>query len=201
MMAARGEASGRALAKRVSPLLWLLGLCAFMPLMRACNEVQTPAQLMAGSPGFVALFAPYALALPLALATMWALKRGPGGGTAAFSLLAAAATLISPVLILWVELDERHGRFAFVRMGFEALALLAALLVLVRALVVRGWRRQAAALTAFALAALPLGVMLSYAFDDQRSSHDLQIGGWLSLFVLLALPAVTLPSLRAITRR
>lgn len=194
----RGERAGRALSVRVSPLLWLVGLCMFLPLVKACGQTETVTSLAATSPGLAWVFAPYFAAIPLALATSWALRRGaPGRALGLVALVVTVATFASAGFILYLESHE-HTLDAIdrVRLAFETLAAFGASMLIIRALRIGGWRRHALVLTAYGLAALPLALLWAHL-----GGGDLRFGAWLSVALFVAIPALTLPRLHAITRR
>ena len=59
------------------PPLWLIGVCLFLPTVRACSKMESPASLLVGDKGaFVALLAPYLVAQLLVILTIVALGRG-----------------------------------------------------------------------------------------------------------------------------
>jgi SAM-dependent methyltransferase len=66
----------RALKLSVPPL-WLIGVCLFLPTVRACEKMESPASLLWGSPPFFSgLLAPYLVAQLLAIVVIVALARG-----------------------------------------------------------------------------------------------------------------------------
>jgi hypothetical protein len=179
--------------------MWLVGLCLFLPCVQSCQHVTSPVELLADEPQLtLPLLAPFVLAQPLAIITIVALLRRvpPGRRLGALSTILAWLTLASPLLV--AALDRADGLSPWqLRVAVDVAAMVGALALAWPRRDVAGWQRHAQRLTAFALASLPLGMlMLRLGF-----AHDLRLGGWLAMPALLALPAITLPSLRAITRR
>jgi len=193
----RGDSSARALATRTSPLLWLLGLCLFLPCVKSCGSAISPVGLAAEGPVLLPLMTPFLLAQPLAIVTIVALlrRRAPGRKLSLLATLLVALTLSSPLLLVDIDYCDRGWPLLLV----DAALALAALALLVRARRATAWPRHALTLSAFGLASLPLGLFLLDIAGHH--AHDLRVGGWLSLVAFLGLPAITLPSLRAITRR
>ena len=179
--------------------MWLVGLCMFLPLVKACGKTETVTSLATSSPGLAWVFAPYFAAVPLALVTLWAWRRGaPGRGLGLLALLVTAATFASPGFIMFIESHERAlGVIDRVRLAFETLAAFGAGVLTIRALLVAGWRRHALLVSAYGLAALPLGLLWAHL----GGGDDLRFGAWLSVALFVAIPALTLPRLHAITRR
>lgn len=175
------------------PPLWLIGVCLFLPTVRSCNHLESPAQLVRGEPLFMsALLAPFLVAELLAVLVIVSLARGHVGrwiGRATWALVVAAAA--SPVAMAVCDLSTRHLReqaWALVPLGALAAA------------AVRSWRarsrtsfaRQAELIGAFALVNLPLATLLARILVSD-GPRGVGVGGWLYLAASAALLAVHLP--------
>src|SRR5436305_21359 len=99
----RPERSRRA-AWLSSPFLWLIGVTLFLPTVRACDRVETPAHLIQGSPMFAGLLAPFLVAELLAILILVPLLRRVEPSRR--SWLAALATVVpvfaSPAILVFV---------------------------------------------------------------------------------------------------
>lgn len=175
---------------RSAPPLWLLGVCLFLPTVRACERMTSPAELVRGSDAaMAALLSPYLVAELLCIVVVVALA-----ARLTRPLLAAAAALTvgaatSPVMFAWMGFADRD-LFGGGSGVAGALALLGGMLVLVRARRRLAWERLAALLRAYTLFALPLGLELLRV--GVSSPRDLGPGGWLTVAAVAALAAIAL---------
>ncbi len=144
------------------PPLWLIGLCLFLPTVRACEKLESPAQLLWGSkPLFVALLAPYLVAAPLVVVGVIALGRArvtPPLGRAAIALAVGAAA--SAAVLAALGLDGRDFVAQLWR-AFAALALVAGAVVLVRARRLEPWARFGRTYAAYTIFTLPMAALLA----------------------------------------
>jgi hypothetical protein len=190
-----GERPARRIVVAALPVLAVFGACLFLPAFEViAPRMVTPAELLSDGPLFGAFMTPLLLALPLLLLALaplvWSKDGAPGRALGTATTLVVAATLVSPILLaLFAE------RLA-TRLLAAALAALA-LYVLGRAQAhaVEGWRRQLGRLASFALASLPLALLV-VRLEDER----LGLACWLFVPAAFLLAAMTLPSLRVIKR-
>ena len=79
------------------PPLWLIDVCLFLPTVRSCERLESPAQLIGdSSPLFALLLSPYVLAQLLVVVAVVALARGRAGRWATASTAALAALAATP---------------------------------------------------------------------------------------------------------
>lgn len=193
--------SDRRLVAAAAALLWILGLCAFLPALASSpSRLEMPVACLREAPLTVAvLLAPMLLAPVLLVLTLVPLlsQRAPGRRTDRVVAALVLATLPSALLmlrLLWFLARDGGGCRWVVA---DAVAAGAALLVLWRAQAAAGWRRHRLRLAAFALASLPLALFLADVLANEVAGP----GAWLFAPSVPLLAAVTLPALHAITRR
>jgi hypothetical protein len=145
------------------PPLWLIGVCLFLPTVRACEKLESPASLLWGSPPFfTGLLAPYLVAQLLAIVVVVALARG----RIAPLLTRAAAVLVvvsgaSSALLAIVGLERRNHLDEQLWSVFAGLCFVAAGVVMVRARRLEPWTRLAHFLAAYTIFTLPMATLLA----------------------------------------
>ena len=177
----------RALKLSVPPL-WLIGVCLFLPTVRACEKMESPASLLWGLPPFFSgLLAPYLVAQLLAIVVIIALARGrvsPWATRAAalFVVLSGA----SPVLLAVSGIDGHRSSEALWCL-FAAVSFVAAIVVMLRARSLDPWLRLERFVAAFTLMTLPLATFLGRIVVGD-GVHKVGIGayGFLAAFAALA---------------
>src|SRR4051812_41800428 len=109
----------RALLRSV-PGLWLIGVCLFLPMVRACEKLESPAQLIRDEPlPFTAMLSPLLVAEALAVVTIVALARGYVSrrlSRLTLALVVAAApsslALTAPVVLARYSDEKLWGLYA-----------------------------------------------------------------------------------------
>lgn len=179
------------------PPLWLIGVCLFLPTVRACSKMESPATLMRGDHGFfVALLSPYLVAQLLGILAIVALARGRVGrglgvSSAILTLLAAASTVTLAV----VGLGERSPHFTERLWSCAAgIAFLGGVLVMWRARRTEPFERLARLHAAYTIFTLPLAALLCrIAFED--GLHKIGYGAPLFLAAEAALAVLAFRTL------
>jgi hypothetical protein len=150
------------------PPLWLIGVCLFLPTVRACEKMETPAQFLLDDKGFfLALLTPYLVAGAIAVLGIVALARGEVSrrismATAGLVLTAGAST----VTLALVGLDGRHLVELFWSV-WSGVAFVGGVIVMLRARRLEPWTRLARLYAAYTIFTLPLAALLCrIAFDD-----------------------------------
>lgn len=190
------ERSRRAALWSVPPL-WLIGVCLFLPTVRSCDHMESPAQLVRGQPLFMSgMLSPFLLAELLAVVVIVALARRHVGkwlGRAALSV--GLLALASPAILAVCDLATRHldeqawGLFAVGNFAVAAW-------VLWRARAASGFDRLALVVGAFTAATVPLATLLARILvEDGR--RNVGVGGWCFLAATAALVAIQLALLRS----
>ena len=187
------ELPARRIVAAALPILCLFGACLFLPAFEViAPRMVTPAELLADGPLFGAFMTPLLFAHLLVLLTLASLassrRAAPGRALGLLSTVVVAATMASPILL------SVYAERPATRLFAAALAALAGY-VLWRAHAVAGWQRQLGRVASFALASLPLALMV-VRLDDER----LGLACWLFVPAVFLLAAMTLPSLRVIKR-
>ena len=184
------ERSRRSVLLSVPPL-WLIGVCLFLPTVRACERMESPATLIQGGPWpFLALLSPYVVAELLAVLAIVALARNRLTPliTRATTALVVAAASSSIWVIVVAYFDRRHPRE--LAWGLFAVGCVAAAGVICwRARRQEAWTRQARLLTAYTLFTLPLGTML-VRMGIEDGLHRLGYGAYGFLAALVALVVI-----------
>lgn len=179
----------RALKLSVPPL-WLIGVCLFLPTVRACEKMESPASLLWGSPPFFAgLLAPYLLAQLLAIVVIVALARGR---VTPLAMRAAALLVVlsgASALLLAVSGIDGHRPSELLWCLFAALAFVAASVVMLRARTLDPWTRLARLIAAFTLMTLPLAAFLARIVVGD-GVHKVGIGAFAFLAAVAALAVV-----------
>jgi hypothetical protein len=173
------------------PPLWLIGVCVFLPTVRCCERMESPASLVYGGPYlFAGLLAPFFVAELLANRTTPRLT----AATVVLVFLSAASGSLFGFMSLW----DKHSPFEHA-WGVLMLTLVAAgLVMLVRARFCQSWARQADLYAAFTVFALCLAIQMGRVVAEDGLRH-LGIGGWLYLAAVAAL--VVVQGLRLVGRR
>jgi hypothetical protein len=186
------ERSRRAALFSVPPL-WLIGVCLFLPTVRSCDHMESPAQLIRGGKWLFmsGMLAPFLLAELLAILIIVMLARGYVGkwiGRATLAVVVASAA--SPATLALCDATSQHlDEQAWALLGFAAL--IGAAVVLWRARAVTEFERQAHYLAAFALLNLPLATLLTRILvEDGR--RNIGVGGWIYLGASITLAAIHL---------
>lgn len=154
-------ANPRRTLRRSIPPLWLIGLCLFLPAVRACSRVESPAEFLVGDGGwFIALLTPYVVAQILGILAIVALARGRvGRGLTVASAGLALAASASAVALSTVGFDGRRFDEA-VWSALAGAAFVAGVLVMVRARRLEPWTRLARLHAAFTIFTLPVATLL-----------------------------------------
>lgn len=145
------------------PPLWLIGVCLFLPTVRACEKLESPASLLWGSPPFfTGLLAPYLVAQLLAIVVVVALARGRVTPllTRATAVLVGLASASSALLAL-VGIERRNRLDEQLWSVFAGLCFVAAAFVIVRARRFAPWTRLAHFLAAYTIFTLPMATLLA----------------------------------------
>ena len=177
------------------PPLWLIGLCLFLPTVRACEKLESPAQLMWGEkPLLVAMLSPYLVAQLLVILAVVALARGRVGplvarGTAALAVVAAASAAVLAILGI-----DGHDLTAHLWRVFAGVCLVAGAVVLVRARRLEPWTRLFRDHAAYAIFTLPMAALLARIVVED-GPHRVGVGAWAFLAAYLALAVVHVRSL------
>jgi hypothetical protein len=155
--------TGRRSLMRSLPPLWLIGVCLFLPTVRACEKMESPASLLWGEkPFFLGLLAPYLVAQLLVVLGIVALARGRVSplvtrATATLVVLAGA----SAALLAVIGLEKRTGAVDQAWSVFAGGCFAAAVAVLVRARSLEPWTRLAHFYAAYTIFTLPLASLLA----------------------------------------
>jgi hypothetical protein len=145
------------------PPLWLIGLCLFLPAVRSCEKLVSPAQLLADSkPLFAMMLSPYVVAQLLVVVAVMALARGAvgRGGTIATAILVGLAASSAGVLAA-LGFDGRDLVAHLWRL-FAAVCFVVGVVVYVRALRTgEEWTRLYRLHTAYVVFTLPMAWVLA----------------------------------------
>jgi len=172
------------------PPLWLIGLCLFLPTVRACERLQSPADFLVGDKGwFIALLTPYVVAQILGILAIVALARGRVGrgiSVATAGLVLAGGS--SAVALSMVGFDGRRFDEA-VWSCLAGAAFVAGVLVMARARHLEPWTRLARLHAAFTIFTLPLAALIvRIAVGD--GLHKIGVGAPLFVVAVAALVVV-----------
>jgi hypothetical protein len=179
----------RSLALSVPPL-WLIGVCLFLPTVRACEKLESPASLLWGSPPFfTGLLAPYLVAQLLAIVVIVALSRGRVTrlATGAAAVLVALSGA-SSVLLAVSGIDGHRPAEAAWCVGAGA-AFAAAFAVMLRARTLEPWTRLCRFVLAYTIFTLPLATFLARIVVSD-GVHRVGIGAFAFLAAVAALALV-----------
>jgi hypothetical protein len=183
--------------------LWLIGVTLFLPTVRACEAVESPAQLVRDEPlRFGPLLAPFLLAELLLILVLVPLLRRVEPSRR--NWLAALATVLpvfaSPALLVFVFVSDGSSRVDHLYVAGCVVAMLLALVLLVAGARRRGWPALMSTVCAFTLLTLPLTVWFVQGLVEDRTLSHIYIGSVTFVFAMLGLTSLTACSLRAITR-
>jgi len=144
------------------PPLWLIGLCLFLPSVRACETLESPAQLMGGAkPLFILMLSPYLVAQLLVVVAVIALARGHAGRFATRATAALVVVTSSSAAVLAILGFDGHDLVAQLwRLG-AAVCCVAGAFVFVRALRAEPWTRLLRLHTAYVIFTLPMAALLA----------------------------------------
>jgi hypothetical protein len=181
------------------PPLWLIGVCLLLPTVRACEKLESPAQLITTEKAwFAALLAPYIVAQLIAILAVVALARGFVSRriTIATALLALAAGASAVVLAI-VGFEAHAHVQEQIWSGLAGLTFLAGVAVMVRARKLEPWARLSRLHAAYTIFTLPLAALLArIACED--GIHKMGFGA--PLFVA-AVAALAIVHARALSSR
>jgi uncharacterized membrane protein len=177
----------RALKLSVPPL-WLIGVCLFLPTVRACEKMESPASLLWGSPPFFSgLLAPYLVAQLLAIVVIVALARGRVTAWATRAVALFVVLSGASAVLLAVSGIDRPCAAEVLWCLLAALSFVAAIVVMLRARALDPWLRLERFVAAFTLMTLPLATFLARILIVD-GVHKVGIGayGFLAAFAALA---------------
>ena len=144
------------------PPLWLMGVCLFLPAVRSCENLESPAQLLFDSkPLFALMLSPYVVAQALVVVAVAALALGRVGrfATWATALLAGVAASSAGVLAV-LGFDGRSLSDQLWRL-FAAVCLAGGIFVFARALRRDEWTRLLRLHAAYTIFTLPMAALLA----------------------------------------
>src|SRR4051794_8878780 len=149
--------------KRSLPPLWLMGVCLFLPAVRSCNQLESPAQLLWDSkPWFAMMLSPYVVAQLLVVVAIVALARGAVGRLGTWATAALVALTASSAGILAVLGFDGHDATAQLWRLFAAVAFVGGAIVYARALrLAEPWTRLWQLQRAYVLFTLPMAALLA----------------------------------------
>ncbi len=182
--------TGRRSLMRSLPPLWLIGVCLFLPTVRACERMESPASLLWGEkPFFLGLLAPYLVAQLLVVITIVALARGRVSpfitrATAILVMLAGASAALLSVTGIEGRNATEQAWCVFAGGCFAA-----AVAVLVRARALEPWTRLAHFHAAYTIFTLPLAALLARILVGD-GIHKVGYGCFLFLAAFAALAGV-----------
>jgi hypothetical protein len=169
-----------------APPLWLIGVCLFLPTVRSCDHLVSPAQLLRNDPLLMSgLLSPFLVAEALAIVVIVCLVRGHLGKW----LRRAAAALVvlslsSPALMLLALVVQISHGSASEHLTSDVCAVLAVYAALVgglaflwRARRVDGFDRLVKLLAAFTVTTLPSAGLLTLELVE-GGPKQVGIGGW-----------------------
>ena len=171
-----------------APPLWLIGVCLFLPTVRACSKMESPASLLGGDGGFfVALLSPWLVAQLLGILAIVALARGRVGrgitvGSAILTLSAAASSVVLAAVSCFdrAKLSEQLWSCA------AGVAFVAGVVVMWRARRLEPFARLSRFVAAYTLFTLPVAALLCrIAVED--GLHKIGIGAPLFVGAVAAL--------------
>lgn len=172
------------------PPLWLIGVCLFVPTVRSCERLESPAQLLGdSSPLLALLLSPYVVAQLLVVVAIVALARGRVGRLTTASTAALAALTATSAGMLALVAFDRHDLSAQLWRSFAACCLVAGAIVYARALGREPWARLWRLHSAYVLFALPMAALLARIVVGD-GPHRVGAGAWLFLAAFGALAVV-----------
>jgi hypothetical protein len=182
--------TGRRSLMRSLPPLWLIGVCLFLPTVRACEKMESPASLLWGSkPFFAALLAPYLVAQLLVVIAVVALARGRVGklvtGATAALVVAAGASAVVLTLTGFEHSNGTEQAWSC----FAAGCFVAGVAVMIRARSFEPWNRLAHFYAAYTIFTLPVASLLARILVGD-GIHKVGFGAFLFLGAVAALVGV-----------
>ncbi|HEX8954492.1 MAG TPA: hypothetical protein VF945_21705 [Polyangia bacterium] len=182
---------------RSLPPLWLIGVCLFLPTVRACSKLESPAQLLWGSkPLFVAMLSPYLVAQLLVIVGVVALARGRVGPLLLRAATALAALAGASAAVLAILGFDGRDLAAQLWRVFAGVCLAGGALVLVRARRLEPWTRLDRCYAAYTIFTLPLGALAARIVVGDGPLR-VGVGAWGFLAAVAALVVVHARALRA----
>ena len=184
------ERSRRSVLLSVPPL-WLIGVCLFLPTVRACERMETPASLIRGGPVlFSGMLAPYLFAELLAILCIVALARHRltpflRRATLAAVALSGASACVLTYMSFFPESNHTEQQWGV----FDLACIAAAVAAVWRARRAGEWTRQARALVAFTFLTLQMAVFLARIGITDGPRH-LGYGAWPLFAAVVALCAI-----------
>jgi hypothetical protein len=183
-----------------TPFLWLIGVALFLPTVKACERVESPASLLRGELlPWAPLLSPFLVAELLAVIVLLALllHAVPSRRWYRATLALTLPLFASPATLVYCFLERpTHLTDQLFALG-STLAMGLAAAVLVRGARGDGWRRIGSCLSAYTILTLPLAIwFLCICVEDH--GRTMYAGGWCFFAGVLGLGVVS--GMRAITR-
>jgi len=177
------------------PPLWLIGLCVFLPTVRGCQTLQSPAQLMWGAPlPLIAMLSPYLVAQLLVIVAVVALGRGHAGPLVTRATAALAGVAATSAAVLAILGFDGHDLAALLWRVFAGVCLVGGVAVLGRARRLEPWTRLVRYHAAYAIFTLPMAALLLRIVVED-GPRRVGVGAWAFLAAFLALAVVHIRSL------
>ena len=144
------------------PPLWLMGVCLFLPAVRSCEKLESPAQLLFDSkPLFAMMLSPYVVAQALVVVAVAALALGRVGRFATWATALLAGVAASSAGVLAVLGFDGHSLSDQLWRLFAAVCLAGGVLVFARALRRDEWTRLLRLHAAYTIFTLPMAALLA----------------------------------------
>ena len=172
------------------PPVWLIGVCLFLPTVRACEKLESPAQLLWGAkPAFVALLSPYLVAPLLLILGVVALGRGRVAPLLArVTAVVAGIAGSSAAMLTWLGFDGHDAATELLR-GFAGACLAGGAIVMVRARRHEPWTRLVRLHAAYTIFTLPLAAFLARILVGD-GPRGVGVGAWCLSAAVAALVVV-----------
>jgi hypothetical protein len=172
------------------PPLWLMGVCLFLPAVRSCEKLESPAQLLSDSkPLFAMMLSPYVLAQLLVVVAVVALARNRVSPFVSWATAALAGLSASSAGVLAVLGFDGHDLRAQLWRFFAAVCLAVGVIVFARALKREEWTRLQRLHVAYTIFTLPMAALLARIVVGD-GPHRVGVGAWLFLAAYAALVVV-----------
>jgi hypothetical protein len=172
------------------PPLWLMGVCLFLPAVRSCERLESPAQLLGDSrPLFAMMLSPYVLAQLLVVVAVVALARNRVTPFVTWATAVLAGLAASSAGVLAVLGFDGHDLTAQLWRVWAAVAFASGLLVIARSWRHDAWTRLQRLHTAYAIFTLPMAALLARIVVGD-GVHRVGVGAWLFLVAYGALAVV-----------
>jgi hypothetical protein len=144
------------------PPLWLMGVCLFLPAVRSCENLESPAQLLFDSkPLFAMMLSPYVVAQALVVVAVAALALGRVGRFATWATALLAGVAAASAGVLAVLGFDGHSLSDQLWRLFAAVCLAGGVLVFARALRRDEWTRLLRLHAAYTIFTLPMAALLA----------------------------------------